>query len=294
MSLRDRGYKPYEGAHTPLAGRWTVVLRHTLRMTAKQAWVLSILIISGFPVLVWAALIFFKAYGFVQSTPDLQGSEGVVDPGQYVFLFLAKWYGVPLQAFLMAMFAGGGAIADDSRNNAFQFYFSRPLSREQYLVGKVLAVVLLVAFVSLVPAVLLAIVRIALSHDGADLTRQLWHLPRALALGTLEALVLGVPVVALSSLSKGRGYAQAAFAGLFLLPWVIGDVFVWMFRSPWPALLSVPAQLESVGAVIFSYHFADGDRPLPCPAAVAVMVVMVVSSIALLRARLATAEVVAG
>lgn len=294
MSLRDRGYKPYEGQHTPLGGRWKTVLKNSLRMTAKQGWVLSILIISGFPVLVWAALIFFKAYNFVDATPGLQGAEGVVDPGQYIYLFLVKGYGVPLQAFLMAMFAGGGAIADDTRNNTFQFFFARPLSREQYLVGKVLSVVLLVAFVSLAPALLLAIVRIALAHDATDVTHQLWHLPRALALGSLEALVIGVPVVALSSLSRGRGYAQAAFAGLFLLPWIVGETFVWMFRNPWPALLSVPAQLESVGAVLFGYNFGVDERPLPPLAAAAMMAVTLVASILVLRARLAAAEVVAG
>ena len=294
MSLRDRGYKPYEGRHTPLSGRWKTVLKSSLRMTAKQGWVLSMLIISGFPVLVWAAYLFFKAYGFVQGGPDMAGGERVVDPGQIIYLFLVKGYGAPMQAFLMAMFAGGGAIADDTRNNTFQFFFARPLSREQYLVGKVLSVVLLVAFVSLAPALLLAIVRIALAHDAADVAHQLWHLPRAIVLGSLEALALGVPAVALSSLSKGRGYARAAFAALFLVPWILGEIFVSVARNPWPALFSVPAQLESIGGELFAYQFAPDDRPLPWLAAAAMMAVMLTGSILVLRARLAAAEVVAG
>ena len=57
----------------------------------------------------------------------------------------------------------------------------------------------------------------------------------------------GVPVVALSSVSKGRGYAQGAFAVLFMLPWLVSWIFVKLTRTPWPKLLSIPALIESVG-----------------------------------------------
>jgi len=37
-------------------------------------------------------------------------------------------------------------LPDDVRGGAFQFYFARPVTREQYLVGKLLPPVLLVFF----------------------------------------------------------------------------------------------------------------------------------------------------
>jgi ABC-2 type transport system permease protein len=293
VSIRDRGYKPYDGQFTPLARRWSVVARHSLRMTLKQPWVIAILILSVFPALIGGVLMYIAAKMWSQVPPELAAQQGVSDPGQYVYFFLVKWYGAPVQAFLMAMFAGGGAIADDARQGAFQFYFARPISREQYLVGKTLPVVTVVAIVSLVPSLLLAVVRLAVARDGGDVAHQLVLILQAVALGGIEAVAVGVPVVALSSISKGRGYAQGAFAALFLLPYIVGGIFVSITRNPWPALLSVPAQLESIGARIFAHEIPPDERALPFWAAVAVMVAMLAGSIALLRARLRAAEVVA-
>ena len=39
------------------------------------------------------------------------------------------WYGALLPAFLTALQVGGGAIAEDARSGAFQFYFARPITR---------------------------------------------------------------------------------------------------------------------------------------------------------------------
>jgi ABC-type transport system involved in multi-copper enzyme maturation permease subunit len=294
VSIRDRGYKPYEGTFTPMAQRWAVVMRHSLRMTFKQPWVIAILIISVFPALIGGVLMYIAAKMWAQVPPELAAQQGINDPGQYVFFFLVKWYGAPVQAFLMAMFAGGGAIADDARQGAFQFYFARPISREQYLAGKVVPVVLTVAIVSLVPSLLLAIVRLAVARDGSDVAHQLLLIGQAVGLGGIEAVAMGVPVVALSSISKGRGYAQGAFAALFLLPYFVGGIFSAITRNPWPAILSVPAQLEAIGSKIFSIPLAPEDRPLPFLAAVLVMAVTLIGSVALLRARLKAAEVVAG
>src|SRR5205823_5365923 len=78
-----------------------------------------------------------------------------------------------LLTFLMAMFAGGGAIADDTRAGSFQFYFARPVTREQYLVGKLIPPVVLIAVVAVGPAFLLALLRVALSKDMPEATAAL-------------------------------------------------------------------------------------------------------------------------
>src|SRR5687767_6495166 len=142
MSIRDRGYKPYEGQFTPMSRRWAVVLRHSLRMNFKQSGVVAILILSGIPTIIAAVAMYIGAKLWASVPPELAAQQGVSDPGQYVFFILVSWYGTPLQAMLMATVAGGGSIAEDTRQGIFPFYFARPISRDQYLVGKILAVVI--------------------------------------------------------------------------------------------------------------------------------------------------------
>lgn len=297
MSIRDRGYKPYEGQFTPLGERWAVVMKKSLRMTARQPWVVAILILSIFWALGWGVVMYIRAKLWAQVPPDaveMAAAQGISDPASMVYTIFHHWIGTPVLAFLMAMFAGGGAVADDARQGTFQFYFARPMSREQYLVGKVVPVLILVASVSLIPSLLLAVVRLAVARDGSDMAHHLWLLLQSLGLGVIEALALSLPVVALSSLSKSRGYAQGAFATLFLLPWIVGGIFVGITRNPWPALLSLPAQIESLGGRIFGVPIPPDQRALPWAAAAAAMAAILVASVALLRTRLAAAEVVAG
>jgi ABC-type transport system involved in multi-copper enzyme maturation permease subunit len=294
MSIRDTGYKPYDGQHTPMAGRWAVVLKRSLRMSAKQGGVIAILICALFPALAWAVWMYIDAKTWMMMPGGQAEAAGMYDPSLIPYRFLFSYKGAPVFAFLMALFAGGGAVADDFRQGTFQFYFARPISREQYLAGKAVPVVMLVAFVSLAPALLLAIMRVAIARDGADVAHSLLLLLQTSLMGIIEAIVIAVPVVALSSVSKGRGYAQGAFAAFFMLPWIVGSVFVAITRTPWPALLSIPDLLQSLGAKIFGYEIPTEERAIPWLAAAVASVALVTGSVLLLRRRLAAAEVVAG
>lgn len=282
-AIRDRGYQRYTGRHTPERGRWALIASRMLRMSARQPWVMVMLILCIFPGLVGAVLMYIQA--------KLYAAGMAPAPDPYVYYLYTKPYGTLLLAFLTALFAGGGAIADDVRGGAFQFYFARPITRDQYLAGKVVAPVVLVACVSLGPALLLSLLRVALAKDAADAAGAVLLPLKALGLGLIEAAVLGVPVVALSSLSKGRGYVQGAFAALFLLPWILGAIFVGVTRSPWPALLSIPAHLQGVGRFFFALP-AEDERVLPVWVSAAVLAAVVAGSLAVLRRRLAAMEVV--
>ncbi len=184
--------------------------------------------------------------------------------------------------------------ADDVRGGAFQFYFARPVTREQYLIGKLLPPVLLVFFVTAAPALLLSILRIALAKDGADALASIFVPLETLAMGVLLALSLGVPVVALSSLSRGRGYVQGAFAALFLLPWIIGSLLVDVTQSGWGAVLSLPVHFMNVGRFLFQLDPEPGARNMPVWASATVLALLIVGSLALLRKRLAAVEVIGG
>ncbi len=287
--IRDRGYKPYEGKLLD-GGRWSLIWGRMLKMTARQPWVLVALIISALPAVVYAVIMLVQAKMY-----NVLSGQGmaVPSPDYRVYQLIVEPYGTLLCAFLCAMFAGGGAVADDARAGTFQFYFARPVSREHYLVGKLLPPVTLVAIIALVPAILISILRIAITRDTSEALTELVLPLRALALGSIEALALGVPVVALSSLSRGRGYVQGAFAALFTLPWILGAIFVGVTRTPWPAILSIPAHLQNLGHFLFALPYDEGDRPLPVWLSAAVLGALVVGSIAILRRRLAAVEVIA-
>src|SRR5207248_1830525 len=82
-------------------------------MTARQPWVIVMLILSALPALVFAVIMWFSAKMFVAM--QAQGLAGLESPDRFVYLLIVKPYGTFLLAFLTALFAGGGAVADDAR-----------------------------------------------------------------------------------------------------------------------------------------------------------------------------------
>ena len=100
------------------------------------------------------------------------------------------------------------------------------MTRDQYLVGKVLPVVTLTMFIALGPALLLSLLRLALLPNGDEVVKKLPLVGATIIIGTVEALVLALPAVAISSLSRRRAYVQGGYAILYLLPWMVGGIFV--------------------------------------------------------------------
>lgn len=284
-AILDRGYQPYSGRYTPESSRWNVIAARMLRMSARQWWAILLMVATVIPLLVAAVQMWIMSKLYAMAPPGVQ----VQSPDSYAML---PW-GTMTLAFLIALFAGAGQVADDARAGAFQFYFARPVTRDQYLVGKVMPVVVLTMFIALVPSLLLSLLRLALSPTGTEAVKHLPLVGASLVVGVVESLVLALPAVAISSLSKRRSYVQGGFAILYLLPWIVGSIFVRVTRSAWPAVLSVPAHLENIARFVYRQPLPEGERSLPVWLSAAFVSLLVAGSFALLRRRLASVEVVA-
>jgi ABC-2 type transport system permease protein len=290
----DRGYVPYRGSVTPQAGRWKVIARRALGMSARSPWVIVMLVFAGINMLGFGGFMWLaNKIATVAGADAAQATEAQLSSNAYALYAATSWFGTLLLAFMVALFAGGSAVADDARAGAFQFYFSRPLTRQQYLVGKLVAVVSLTAIVSVGPALLVALFRVTLAPSTTEMWPRLPGVLAAIVLGTIIALALAAPALAVSSLSRGRGYAQGAFAALFLLPWVVGKILIYSTRSAWWGILSLPAQLENIGRWLHRVPAKPEDYALPVWVSLAVVAALVGGSLALLRQRLASVEVVA-
>jgi ABC-2 type transport system permease protein len=284
-SILDRGYTAYTGRYTDEASRWKVIASRTLRMAARQWWAILLMIATVIPLLVAAVQMWIMSKLYGMAPPGMP----VTSPDTYMILPS----GTMTLAFLIALFAGSGQVADDTRAGAFQFYFARPVTRDQYLVGKVVPVVTLTLFIALGPALLLSLMRLALLPNGDEVVKKLPLVGATLIMGTIEALVLALPAVAISSLSRRRAYVQGGYAIAYLLPWIVGGIFVKVMRSAWPALLSVPAHLENLARFVYRQPLAEDERAMPVWVSAAFVALIVGGSFALLRKRLSAVEVVA-
>ncbi len=62
--------------------------------------------------------------------------------------------------FFVTVYAGAGLIANDRRANALQIYLSKPLTRAEYVFGKLAILMTFLLLVTWVPAILLLVVQV--------------------------------------------------------------------------------------------------------------------------------------
>jgi ABC-2 type transport system permease protein len=191
-------------------------------------------------------------------------------------------------AFLVAVVVAPTLISADLAHNALPLYFSRPLSRTQYIAGKVLVVAVLMSVVTWVPDVLLVLLQTAfegMSWFGA----YGWLLGSVVAAGLSWALLVSVVAVALSAWLKWKPVASGALVALFIVPTAFAEMAAELFGTHWTYLLSLSRVSETVGASLFRRTL---DPVPPVWAAWLVGLVALAAALALLRWRVHAYEVV--
>jgi ABC-2 type transport system permease protein len=241
--IRDLGYKPYDGPRLSHRGRFQVLFRRNLALAWASTLVKVDLILSMFPMVVCAVIMYLKLAAQKRGLPIKE------DPGLWVFncIFWCQiWF-----AFTMSLLVAAPTISADVRSGAFQFYFARPVSRMAYLLGKVLSAAVLIASILAIPGLLLAIMRVALAADGGDALTQLPLLLKTILYSVLFTATLILPAFALGALSRQPGYVQGGWAALFFLPWLLGEGIAAATEIPYIALISLPTNLRWIGEALF-------------------------------------------
>ncbi len=170
-------------------------------------------------------------------TQRLKDPDGKADVDRtrnvYWGWFLMTFFRYP-QALLLLFLMGAitpPLISRDIRSRAFLMYFSRPIGRFEYLVGKLLIPMAFIISVTTLPALALYIFAIGMSPD-MSVVWSTWDLPLKILVATV-ALIIPTSLVALmlSSLTqetKFVGFSWFAF-------WTLG-------HGAWLAVLMVTAQ----------------------------------------------------
>jgi hypothetical protein len=285
VGIRDLGYKPYDGELLPHRTRYKVLIHRAMSLAWASGLVKTTIILGMFPAVICGVVMFFK-FKAMQILAQQNAPIQLDDPGSLVFtcIFWCQiWF-----AFVISLLVAAPAISEDVRTGAFQFYFARPVSKHHYLLGKVAPVAFLVIIVSLVPALLLAVLRVGLSQSGGEAWSNLTWVLGTLAYGPIYALVLALPAVALSSLGRRPGSIQGLWAAGFFLTWLLGEGIAAGADLPYAALISIPTNLRMVGQLIYGMTPAY-DMPWYLPAGV--LAALVAGSAFLLLRRLERVEV---
>jgi ABC-2 type transport system permease protein len=280
MPVYDQGYRRYE-ARAPLRPmRFWPITREALRMILSKRAFLGLLAVSFLPLVVRVIQVYV-----VTRFPEA-GRVLPVD-GRLFGELLRDQVGFTI---LLSIFGGAGLIANDLRTGAILVYLSRPLTRRDYVLGKLGVLLALNLAVTLVPGLVLYAIALGLAPEQFLKWELAWIAPALVVQSLLIGLVVGLLALAVSSLSRSARVAGLGFFGLILGTEMVRLVLQQGFGRREAALLSLQADIRAIGAALFGFVERRFDLPWPWPAAVLVVVGM--ASLLVLRSRVRAVEIV--
>jgi len=240
MPIHDQGYRRYGGDKAPRGQAWLVIARNGVRqMLGKRAF-LGLLLLSWFPFFVRAVQIYAAANlpqaAFLAPTPET--FRQFLDQQQIFVSFVT-------------VYVGAGLIANDRRANALQIYLSKPLTRSEYVFGKLAILMTFLLIVTWLPAIVLLIVQLAFAGNFTFLRNNIFLFPAITVFAFIQVTLVATAMLALSSLSNSSRYVGILYSAVIFFTQAIYGVLFAVTRSTSFSWISFPANLAQVGDVIF-------------------------------------------
>ena len=285
MAVYRRGYQRYQGAFTGQWGRLFVLPRFAWEKLMEQRLVTIIFVVSAFWPLACALFVYLSHH------VDLLQGDGraitqflTVDSKFFVVFMNAQ----SAFAIILAAFAGPSLIAPDLTNGALPLYLSRPLSRPEYILSRMIVLVGVLSPVTWIPGLLLFGMQSGMA--GWSWFSENWHIGSAIFFGFLLWIVL-VSLVALASSAyvKWRIVAGALVLGVFFVLAGAAELTNAVLRVEWASDLNPARAMNQIWRSWLGAEANPGPEAWESLISVGVMAVLL---LALLQRKLRPVEVV--
>jgi ABC-2 type transport system permease protein len=236
MPIFDQGYQHWQGSLSGHGWRWLTVARHGVRAGMQNRWLRIVLLFAWMPSLLLAAVLCL--WGMAErQTPwaiSLLGSflpsrDLLSDPTAFRLPVwaLAFHYFLENEMFfvmILVLMVGPGLISQDLRFNALPLYFSRPVRRLDYFLGKLGVIAFFLGLVTVVPAVVAWLLGVLFSLNFSVAVDTAPILLGVVVYGLVVALSAGSLMLALSSLSRNSRYVGGFWAGFWLFTGLLASI----------------------------------------------------------------------
>ncbi|HYO31140.1 MAG TPA: ABC transporter permease subunit [Thermomicrobiales bacterium] len=247
----DRGYGHYEGMRRGRAhGIWALARWSMARaLGLKKGWGSKVI-----PALLYIGAL-LPVIVVIGETAFVPQADVLDYAGYFATIFL-------LEGIFVATIAPE-MMCPDRREGVLSLYFSRPLSRPDYVVVKLLAAAILTLSISLLPAVILWLgLQLLADAPLAAMRDNVGDLGRILVAGSSIALYLGAIGLVISSFTRRKGVAVGVIVLGFLISESLTQALSFALRGqePWNEWVQfLSPTLTASGLVIGLWEVADDD-----------------------------------
>ncbi|MCK4429665.1 MAG: hypothetical protein KAW19_00025 [Candidatus Aminicenantes bacterium] len=251
MTIKEKGYTHWDGELKDGRFPWWPITRFGIKLTFKKKFFKFFFFMTLVPAVVYLVGIYISErledFSFMvrESKEFLQ-----INPAYFKSYFTNE--GLLFMIVIVLVFAGAGLISDDLKYNSLQLYFSRPLKKKDYFIGKAAVIVFFLFIVTLIPGLVFIIMKIVFSGSFKFFTSYPWLILSVIAYSIFVTVFFAFYSLFLSSIGKNRRYVAILIFGLYFFSDIIYEIFYGIFKSPYFSLFSLKINLQQVGAFIFN------------------------------------------
>ncbi len=276
--IHDQSYRHYGGGKAVPGRSWAVIAWAGIKTFMKKRAFLGLMIFALAPFIVRAVQLWISA-NYPQAA--------ILAPTPETFRqFLEQQ---DFFVFVITVYVGAGLIANDRRANALQIYLSKPLMRSEYILGKLAVLFTFLCLVTLVPALLLLLLKVAFDGNFTFLKDNLFLIPAITAGALLQVTLASFTMLALSSLSNSARYVGILYVGITFFTTAIYGALYAITGSSRVSWISIGANVSQVVDVVFRIK---PRYATPWEVSLLVIIGLVVLSISILERRVRGVEIV--
>lgn len=276
--IHDQGYRRYAGGRA--RGRaWLVIVNAGVRTMLRDRKFVALLAASWIQFLVRSVQFYFAA-NFSQAAIIAPNAETFRDFFDKQDIFV----------FIVTVTLGAALIAQDRRVNALQIYLSKPLTRAEYIFGKLGILMVFLLFITWLPAMLLLVVQVVFAGNFAFVQANAYLFPAITLYALLEVVMVSTSMLALSSLSTNSRFVGILYTGLIFFSQAVAGVLRFITASTSFSWVAFGNNLSQVGDVIFRVPLR---YTTPWPFSLLVILALIGLSGLILERRVRGVEIVA-
>jgi len=215
-SIYDLGYRRYEGARLGRRSAALALFAYTFRAIwgIGRSWLAKLFPIGLFVIVMVPAVVVV--------------AMAALAPEDYEIVKAEEVYG--LVAIVMALFCAVAApelVGRDERHHTLALYFSRPLSRVDYVATKLASLAVALFVLLFVPEVVIQGGNAVAATDTARYVRDNADLlPPLAASSAVTAAFMASLSLAVAMQTSRRAFATGAVIAAFVIPSALGNIFV--------------------------------------------------------------------
>jgi len=263
MAVYEHLYGAYEGESHTAWSRFLVIPRYALREVFKSKLLVTFFVLCFIYPLIASILVYLHHNANALALLQINVRELLPIDASFFRTFLEVQGAF---SFILTVLIAPPLISRDLSNNALPLYLCRPLSRAEYVLGKMAVIFILLSLVTWIPGLLIFFFQASLAGI-AWLWTNLW-MSWAIFFGFIIWIILmSLLSLAVSSFLKWRVVASGALLGLFFVPTAFGKIVNELFMTRNGHLISLWTTMNSIWGGLFglferqtSIRIATGNR----------------------------------